>query len=507
MKAIITIIALIMCGANSFAQELTSVQFIERIEKLLSRNDMESADSLMKCTHLDYGSDSSSFREDYIAGLLFYYKEQYEEAISVMNSSLMKMDRQKLWDCENYLKTVFYLADSYIQLDKIKDSETIINYALVKSVNSYYDCFFAKKIFQLLLTIYKRLGYSSSVIEQVHNEIQKIAINIYASNKSNKDGEDVREKFLFISSPAFAGEDSLSRIQGKAAYLYVIGEYEEAIRLYQNVKLKLPTFDPQLKVINESLLVMYSSTAQMECIEELLPEMVEYSRKYKLDYDQYSLNIWVGHNLFQNGHYGLAQTYFERCDSFLVTHKTTQDWVEKKLNVLSKMVLSCRFLGEYEDVIRYCEEYVQISNSNDFNVLFFVNYNRAFAYNALKNFDKAIGILSRLRSNIESNNSVKSLDYIMTNVILGACYVKVLKNDESIDCTSRAIEIFKRMDLNDKSLLGTLYNNLGKAYLQKEEYQKALHFLNISAEIQIKQKGVVSPNTQSYIDECKRKQK
>ena len=63
------------------------------------------------------------------------------------------------------------------------------------------------------------------------------------------------------------------------------------------------------------------------------------------------------------------------------------------------------------------------------------------------------------------------------------------------------------MKIEDKSLLGTLYNNIGKAYLKKEEYKNALPFLKLSAEIQIEQTGKMYLNTQSYIDECTRKQK
>lgn len=507
MRAFITIIVLFMYVTNSFAQELVSTDFLERIEKLLSRKDIENADSLIKCSHIVFGDDNSSFKEDYIAGLLFYYKEQYGEAISVLSSSLTKMDHQQLWDCENYLKTAFYLADSYIHLDKIKDSETVINYALVKSVNSYNTCLYAKKIFQLLLTIYERLGYSSSVIEQVHNEIQKIAINIYASNISNKDGEDVREKFLFFTSPAFAQEDTLSLFQGKAAYLYIIGEYEEAIRLYEKVKSGLPIFDPQLKGINESLLVMYSSTAQMEHIEELLPEMLEFSRKYELDYDQFSLNNWVGHNLFQNGHYSLARIYFERCDSFLETHKTTQDWVEKKKNMLSKMVLNCRLLGEYNEVIRYCKEYSKFIDSKYYEEYFFVNYHQGLALRALEKYEDAIKALEALMTYVQKNQGSINENIIMVNLLLGICYDRTNRSNDFFKCASTSIDVYKKMQLNDNSLLGTLYNNLGKAYLQRGEYNKALSFLNLSAGIQIEQTGIVSQNTKRYIDECKRKQK
>ncbi len=511
MRHLITAIILFICGSSSFAQITMSNSSLDRIEKLLLHHELGAADSLLQQENLSFGNAHSSYQTDAIIGSLFYYQEKYEDAISVMSVAISKMDSLRLWDCDNYLKTAYYIADSYLHLNMIKESETVINYALVKCVNSYSSCIYAKKLYQLLLVIYEKVGYSQAVMEQVHNEIQKIAVNTYASNTLNQDGEQIKERFMYwydyITSPTLSREDSIYMNQGKASYLYSIGEYEEAIRLYEYVKMKLPKYDEQLHGINESLLVMYSSMAQTDNINNLLSEMYDYSLRKKLDYDSYILNVWVGHNLNRNGHFGEAQYYYQQCDSFLNTNKTTPDWVEKKKNVLSKMVFNCRSLSAYENVIRYCKEFAEISNSTNYDEHFFVNYNQAYAYSALKNYDEAICILRELKSYIESNNSINSMDYIMTNVMLGVCYVRVFKNNESIDCTSIAIDMYKQMKLNDRSLLGTLYNNVGKAYLQKEEYKKALPFLNLSADIQIEQMGKVSSNTQNYIDECIIKQK
>ena len=488
-----------------------SNSILNRIEKLLLHHEIEAADSLLRNEPLSFGDTHSSYQADCIVGSLFYYQEKYEESIFVMSVAISKMDSLRLWDCEHYLKTAYYIADSYIHLNKLEKCEEVINYTLVKCVNSYSNCIYAKKLYQLLLVLYDKTGCSPAVVEQVHNEIQKIAINIYASDALNKDGEQIKEEFMFfydyIISPTISKEDSLYMNQGKAAYLYSIGEYEEALRLYEYVKMKLPKYDEQLCGINESLLVMYSSMALTGKIGKLLLEMYDYSLRKKLDYDFYSLNVWVGHNLNRNGHFKDAQYYYQQCDSFLNANKTIPDWIEKKKNVLSKMVSNCRSLGAYENVIRYSKEYENLSNLTMFDEYFFINYNQAYAYSAIKNYDEAIDILRKLKTYIESNNSINSMDYIMTNVILGVCYIREDKNNESIDCTSTAINIYKKMNLSDKSLMGTLYNNIGKAYLQNKEYKKALTLLNLSAEIQIEQTGMVYPNTQSYIDECKRKQK
>jgi tetratricopeptide (TPR) repeat protein len=500
-----------MCGIHVSAQNELSVSTIDRIEKLLSHHEIEAADSLLRKEYLSFGEANSAYQADCIVGLLFYYQEKFEESISVMSIAISKMDSLRLWDCEHYLKTAYYIADSYIHLNKLRESETVINYSLVKCVNSYSNCIYAKKLYQLLLVIYDKVGISPAVIEQVHNEIQKIAINIYASDALNKDGEQTKEGFMFfydyITKPTISKEDSMNMNQGKAAYLYSIGEYEEAIRLDEKVKAKLTQYDPKLHGINESLLVMYSSMAQKDKIDKLLPEMYEYSLQMKLDYDPYMLNCWVGHNLNQYRHYRMAQYYFEQSDSFLNMNKSKQDWLEKKKNVLSKMIYNCRSLAEYEKVIEYCKEYAMYTDKKDYDDYFFVNYNQGLALRALEKYTEAIEILELLKKYIQSCRNVNHEDYVMTNCILGVCYIKNNQNDDAIECTSMSIELYKSLEMNNKSLLGSLYNNIGKAYLQKEKYQKALPFLKLSADIQIEQNGVVTPNTQSYINECKRRLK
>ena len=511
MRYIITTIILIVCGTNVSAQDSIPQFMIDRIEKLLLHHEIEVADSLLRLKQLDFGSTHTSYQEDYLAGLMLYQQMNYEKSISLMSASVVKMDEMRLWNCEDYLKTAFYIADSYFRIGKLKESEDFINYALVKCVDSYSSCIYAKKIYQTLLAIYKENNCSPSIIEQVHNEIQKIAINIYSSSNTNRDGEQIRENFMFfydyITKPPISKEDSLIMDLGKANNMHAIYEYEEAIRLFEKVKAKLSKNDQQLKGINESLLIDYSATAQTGAIENLLKEMYDYSAQMNLDYDKYILNVWVGHNLNQNYYYDLAQYYYERCDSFLNTNRNLPEWNEKKKNVLSKMILNCNSLGAYENVISYCREYSEISKKGDFAEQVFVNYNQAYAYAANENYEDAISILRNLISYIQLNNGVNNKDYIMANAMLGVCYDKTNNVNKSFDCASTAIDIYKKMKIDDKSLQETLYNNIGNAYLRKGKYKKAISLLNLAAEIQIELTGKVYKITQEHINECKRKEK
>lgn len=511
------LVLLLICIAHeldiSAEKTVVSEAMLNRVEMLLMKKEIKEAEKLLnqEIMNLKDSIYTSSYRYNFVVGLLYYNKESYEASISAMETAITEMDSLLLWDCENYLKTAYYIADSYIHINKMKESEMVINHALIKCVNSYSNCIYAKKIYQLLLVIYNEMGCSEAVMEQIHNEIQKIAINIYSSNKSNKDGEQVRDHFMFfynyINSPALTSKDSIYMNEGRAAYLNIIGEDEESIRLYEKVKVKLPKYDQQLRTIYESLQKLYSKTGRTNSIDKLLSEMYEYSSKMNLDYNEYTENIVVGYYLNQSGYYHLAQIYYERCDSFLNANRELQDWINKKTNILSKMVFNCRSSGSYDKVIYYCKEYEELVKAPNYDDVFFIHYNQGLALRAVENYREALKEYEYLKSYVQDKKNTNHIDYVMINCLLGVCYANINKNDESIGCTNIAIDLYQSLNMDDISLLGSLYNNLGKAYLQKKDYNKAMQFLKISAEIQIEENGMVSENTQRYINECNRQEK
>ncbi len=503
-----------MCGINISAQNSISKTTLERVEKLLLHHEIEYADNLLRQEQFSFGNANSSFKEDFVAGLLLYYKEMYEESVSAMNIAITKMDSLHMWDCENYLMTVYYIAYSYIHLDKLKESEAVINYALVKCANTYDTCIHAKKLYQLLLIIYEKLNYSPAIIEQIHNEIQKLSINIFFSNNQNKENEKIKDSFMFfynyITSPSISYEDSITMDEGKATYLSVIGEDNEAIRLYERVKEKnkdFPDKSVDVNSINESLLIMYSKIANIDALELLLPELYAYSERMNLGKNIYTYNMVAGYNLSKEKHFKLAQIYYERCDSFLNANKGLPDWIEMKGNVLSKMVFNCRSLNMFDKIIDYCKEFASLSSHLNYDEHFFVYYNLAKAFLGKEECKKSIDILEKLVKYIKDNKGTSNMDYLMSNCLLGVSYNKINKNDESIKCISTAIDIYNKLGIDKNNILESLYHNMGKSYLDKGNYPKALSYLNIAAEIQLDQIGKVSGETQKYIEECKKVKK
>ena len=501
MKQIIIIITFLTFGYNVSAQSLINDPILQKVERLLERHTKDAELLFNRINPNDYRESKDwQFQYHYISGLLAYQQGAFDNAIEELASTIVELDNRCQWDCENYLKVAYYLADSYIKKGKNIESEQVINYALIKCVSIYDTCIYAKKMYQLLLYLLKDMDNPTHILEQIHNEIQKIAINIYASNAKNKNGEDVQKHFLYwynyITNPLLSAEDSIMMYKGKAAYLYEIEEYEEAIRLFEYVKEKSPKEGDDYRRNNESLLIMYSATANIKEIEKLLFEMYSYGE------DPYLVDCVVGSNLFYNNYYELAQKYFERSDSFLNINKNLPDWKGKKRNILSKLIINSHYMNAPHKTIDYCNEYkATILEMSDYEDLHYTYYYQGLALITLEKYEEAIDMFNILLSNCAKAKNDDS--YVEINNYLGVCYIKMNQSGKSIRYLMSALDAYKQKNMDNVYLLQILNHNIGKAYLDEKKYKDALHYLNTSADIQVKINGIISEKTQSYINQCK----
>ncbi len=513
-----TIIYFFLLSEFAFSAQVPDTISVDRIEKILQYHDEEAIDSVLQHSELDFGKYKSTYYEDCVVGMVFYKLRQYGNAVATLNVALNKMDSLHLCSNVKYLETAYYLADSYVKLGMLKECEAIIKYSLFKSVNKYNTNIYAKKMFQILLTIYKELGHPNGVIEQVHNEIQKISVSIYTLNNGCNRNDAYNDFIHFnnylIDRYPLKKQDSLYMNSGKAPILYRIGDYDEAIWLYEKIIKEQGTDDYNL-LYNEDdtfrmylmLLEMYARKADVQKVEETLSVLFKeaYTRNGK--YDEYLGYVEAGYYMFKANHNVLAQSYFERCDSFLNANKKLPEWRTKKENVLSKMIFNCREIEAFKKILKYCGELKKFADLSIYNDYYFLYFNQSLAYTEIAEYNKAIHSLKNLEKNIRRNKKEMSTDYLMTNLLLGKCYVQTNKNEESIKHTILAIKIYEGLKLNQKGLYGSLLNNYGKALLQKKDYKKALFYLNSAVKVQIEQSGLASPKTLNYIIECRKQLK
>lgn len=497
-----------LSGITLSAQIPFDEQYLDVIEKCLNFQRISKADSLMRqiqeIPSREFGK--YNYRYHFVLGLLLCKQEKYEKSITELIISLEKMNEIKMWDCDNYLKTAYYLADSYVKIGKYNEANEIISDSFIRCIDSYETCNYSKKMYQLLLIIYEKLGYSSFITEQIHNELQKISINLYSIQNRNKDGEKIKKSFMYwynyISETQLNARDSLLMCEGKGAYLYSIGEYDEAIRMFEKVKQILPPNDSTLKNINKSLLIMYASTANIDKVESLLTEIYDYGRINNIGFNPFVENNVVGISLERNGYNNLAQKYYERCDSFLNSNKNLIEWKGWKQNILSRMTYNCNSMGNYKKAISCCKEYEIITGELNEEERYFVYYEQGLALSSMQQYDNAIKVLLPLKNYLQSVGKECHEHYVNTNQVLGFCYAKINQNKKSIECNLKAIEIYKKIGMVSLPLLDGLYHNLGKAYLQEGKYKDAKLNLLEAARIQRSLWGLEREKTLNYLNEC-----
>lgn len=477
MKQIIVCLLLLLCTPKTSSQIICDDIIFNRVDSLIHEQNEEKNSS----------------------------EEYYISSINDLTLLLNKRDSLQQWDCDNFLKTAYYLAFCNFKLHRANDAKFIIDNALLKCTNIWEYCIYAKKMYKLLLDIYDLLGCSPNIMEQIHNEIQMIAINIYALDPHNQDGDDIRNKFMYWHNKDsyFGSRDYFQVAFCKAAYLRGIKEYEEAIRLNEIIRKNLNVADADRSTIYDSLLQMYAETSNKDSIESLLSEIYTYSNKYSLMKNIFTKCMVVANILFKKGDYQLSQMYYERVNNYLNQNKDVDDWISKKKAVLSWLTWNYKPLGKYEEVFSCCKEYERLSETLDYEEMCFVKYQEGDALLELEKYDQAISVLYDLVISAKEQGQEKSEEYVRGYHLLGICYSKIEQGAKSIDCLTTALETYISINMDDESILANLYHYLGMEYHKQNQSEKALSYLELSAAIQNKIYGAANENTKQLIEKCK----
>ena len=88
---------------------------------------------------------------------------------------------------------------------------------------------------------------------------------------------------------------------------------------------------------------------------------------------------------------------------------------------------------------------------------------------------------------------------------LGFIYIKMGEFNKSIEHSNHGIGLVIKEKGEKSSELTTLYHNLGRAYMLKNDYSNALSALNKSKDLQLELNGEVMQRTADYIKECQTK--
>ena len=513
MRLFIVLLSIFFC-IRIGAQGTYSKGVLDQVETLISQKKYIEADRiLLQIDKSVIANESSETKARYyfLLGLSQFDQGIYEKAINELLLSLNEQDLTQKWDCENYLRTAYLISSSYFNLKKYEESKEVINNSLIKCARIWDTCIYSKLMYQLLVIIHEKLEGSPFAIEQIHNEIQLIAINLYASNPHNKDGAEIKDRFMYwynklIDRSNIKKNDSLYMevAFSKAAYLRSVKEFDESIRLNEIIRQNTDEDDENIFTIYDSLLQMYAETSNKDSIESILSAIYSYSDKHNLGKDTFTECMVVAHILLNKGDYNLSQMYYERVNNYLNQNKDIDDWKSKKETVLSWLIWNYRSLGKYNEILGCCEEYEKLSESLNYEEICFIKYQEGYALLGLENYERAIHVLNDLVMATKEQRQEKTEENVRANQLLGICYSKTDDSTKSIERLITALETYTSINMDDESVLASLYYTLGKEYHKQNQSAKALPYLEKSAAIQNKIFGETNEYTKQLIEECKK---
>ncbi|WP_443660412.1 tetratricopeptide repeat protein [Clostridium algidicarnis] len=152
---------------------------------------------------------------------------------------------------------------------------------------------------------------------------------------------------------------------------------------------------------------------------------------------------------------------------------------EHKISILNNMGICKLRLLQYNEAIYYFNKSMELCNSmNDYKIYNKALYNRLLACFSMEDISKSLKYIKESKDIININNS---RDIFMKILIIEAICYKDIGN------YSKCIEIYSdltdKFDIEDKVILGNIYNNLAIALFENKKYEESKAYFGKSKEL------------------------
>lgn len=199
----------------------------------------------------------------------------------------------------------------------------------------------------------------------------------------------------------------------------------------------------------------------------------------------------------------LSQLYYIQARIHLERREfdSTFSYLEKGLKIVEELnsknsaynLIKAKFLqtygstysrmGDYDNSLKYNFQALRIRQDEknvSFEDISSSNHNIAYCYYRKRDFEKAKEYLWYIIKNDTcktSNSIVQSYNF------LGILSLTLNQYKESIDYYKNVIINFKAEDTKDSLFVAGIYNNIGKSYIQLNEFENAIKYINKSIEL------------------------
>lgn len=500
--------------------------------------------------------DSCSMLYNYGKGTCLFYMDKYEEAIPFLQIGLKYMEKLPHEDC-NYLEMMYGIGVCYKKFGNYPKAEQYFRRTILKGNYFNLNCAIRNQTYGEMAELYSLMGKpdfadictsriesemklhgsknldtqvddlydlyeayeKQGKIEESINTLKKI-LHLIADNKGK-----VNEDYLLYSNLLALRLRYYYNRPEEAAFIH-----KEIIEIGKNFK----TYREDVCNAYEDYLRYLAENGKTDSIKQILPSALKYYTSTK-DRSRPEDNLYeiIGLGLFDAGQYDDAISYLEKewkgkkansikalnglglyytksdPEKALSYYKMAESQFNNETNDYTRSVIYedimwlYKKLGNNLDAIKYGEKAEPYMSKLGDNA-HFLNHlvNLAVICVDANEFSKANEIVTKAKPFIEQ---VPVDSKLSTYSNLGYIYIKSNKPDEAVEILLIGVDMAVKENKENTSVSGMLYHNLGKAYMLKADFKKALSALYKSRDIQKEVDGTVSSKTTDYIKECESK--
>lgn len=497
---------------------------------------------------------------NYYKGSCLYYLKKYEEAIPILQKGIQVRDKLQKKDCD-YLEMLYGIGACYKEMKNYAKAEEYFRRTILKGTYMDLNCAIRNQTYREMAELYSLMGkpdfadICTSRIEAEMRIVDSKNFNerldgLWEMFKAHQNMGKEEDCINDLKKMRHLIEENMGKTNEKYLdYSYLLGSHlryscnrpQEAAQVHREmieIGKHFKTYHKDVCSAYVEYLRYLSENNKVDSIELILPTFIDYYRNTK-DKFEGEENIYetigIGLCEAQNFEEGikflekkwngksaksikaldcLGFYYFLRLnkpEKALLYYKEAEKQINEGLEVNDNTRITIlEYLVEINERLGNCQESKRYSEIIEPLILgtgdkqkylrYLINWSSECVNSGNK--EKCTELVNRINDLI---NYVSLDDRIIAyNQMAFAC-IKTNKYDEAIDYATKGISLIIKEKGEGSMILETLYHNLGRAYMLKGVYTKALSALNKSKELQLKHKGEVSQRTADYIKECESK--
>lgn len=500
--------------------------------------------------------ESNLMLYNYGKGACLYFMDKYEEAIPFLQKGLGLMEKLPHEDC-NYLEIMYSIGACYKKLGNFTKAEDYFRRTILKGTYFNLNCAIRNQTYGEMAELYSLMGkpdFADICTARIESEMKirntknlnALLDDLWDLYKAHEKLGKNEECTNDLQKMRKVIEENKGKInKDYLEYSFLLGvhlrytcnlPHEAAIIHREMIEIgkHFKTHSNEVCSAYEDYLRYLAENGNTESLKQILPSALKYYTSTK-DRTRPEDNLYeiIGIGLFEAGKYDDAISYLEK------------EWKGKKANSIK--ALNC--LGLYytkpdpEKALSYYKK-AESQFNNETN-----DFTRSVIYedimwlykkignnlDAIKYGEKAEPYMSKLGDNahflnhlvnlavicVDANEISKANEIVIkakpfieqvpvdtklsTYSNLGYIFIKSNKPDEAVEVLLVGVDMAVNENKEKTSVSGMLYHNLGKAYMLKADYKKALSALYKSRDIQKEVDKTVSSKTTDYIKECESK--